>query len=163
VWSFSFLGQESAEYPAFNNDMLWVVKNRPQPPEIPDYGSREDAAKMDVSTIEKEKGSNCREYSTALCNLCRLYMEAGHWSDAALNMHNLIETRKKVGGPIDVPTAYSRLAYAYFMQSQLQDAEVAATNSLEEAERAGLNSTPVVLTPLNILGDIYSQKGELDK
>jgi len=163
VWSFSFLGSENQDYPAFNNDTLWVVKNRPQPAEIPDFGSREEAAKMDVSTIEKEKGANCREYSTALCNLTRLYMQAGHWSDAALSMHKLIETTKKVGGPIDVPTAYSQLAYAYFMQSQLQDSEVAATNALEEAERAGLNSTPVVLTPLNILGDIYSQKNELDK
>jgi serine/threonine protein kinase len=163
VWSFSFLGQENQDYPTFNNDMLWVVKGRPQPAEIPDFGSREEAAKMDVATIEKEKGSNCREYSTALWNLTRLYIQAGHWSDAALDMHKLIETTKKVGGPIDVPTAYAQLAYAYFMQTQLQDAEVAATNSLEEAERAGLNSTLVIQTPLNVLGDIHSQKGELDK
>jgi tetratricopeptide (TPR) repeat protein len=55
------------------------------------------------------------------------------------------------------------MAFAYFMENQLQDAEVAASNSLEEAERAGLSSQPVVLTPLKVLGDIYSQKNELDK
>jgi tetratricopeptide (TPR) repeat protein len=78
-------------------------------------------------------------------------------------MHKLIEITKKVGGPVDVPSEYAQLSFAYFMQGQNGEAEVAAQNALEEAERAGLNSQPVVLLPLKILGDIYTQKGEVDK
>jgi serine/threonine protein kinase len=163
VWSFSFLGSDSQEYPAFNNDLLWVVRDKKQPAEVPDFGSREEAARMDVSTIEKEKGTDCREYANALNNLVQLYVHAGHWADAVLNSTKLIETMKKVGGPVELPTAYSNLAYCHFMQGQMPEAEQAATTAVEEAEKSGFGDKPVVLFPLKILGDIYSQKNQLEK
>lgn len=161
--SISFFSNESSESQPFNNDMLWNFKDPRPPREIPDFGSREEAQKMDLSTIEKEKGVNCREYVVALWNLARLYEAAGHWADAAQTDSKIIETIKKVGGPMDIPTAYTRQALAYFRGDQYQDAEVAATNALEEAERAALNNTREVVIPYNILGNIYALKGELDK
>jgi serine/threonine protein kinase len=162
LWSFSFLGVDNQDYPAFNNDTLWVVKEKKSPAENGDFGSQEEAAKTELATVEKEK-PNSREYSQALFNLCKLYLRTGHYEQAVENMHTLIEVTKKVSAPVDVTSEYSQLAYCYFMEGQNNDAEIAATNAMEEAERAGLNSTNEVLLPLKILGDLYSQKNELDK
>lgn len=163
VWSFTFIGQENQEYPDFNNDLLWVVREKRTPAPPPNFGTQEEAAKIDLSTIENEKGVDSREYAIALYNLGKLYLGAGRWSDAVTNLSKLIETTKKTGAPAGLPTEYANLSFAYFMAGQTQEAELAATNAMEEAERAGLSSQPVVLTPLKVLGDIYSQKNQLDK
>ncbi len=163
VWSFSFLGAENQEYPDFNNDTLWLVKEKKFPPPSPDFSTKEEALKIELAAVENEKGVESKEYTVSLYKMAVLYMAAGKWSDAEVYMQKLIEATKSTGAPAGLPKEYGQLAFAYFMHGQLQEAENAATSALDEAERAGLSSQPIVLTPLKVLGDIYSQKNELEK
>lgn len=163
VWSLSFLAGESQDYPAFNNDLLWVViaNEKKKVSTVQDFGSREERLRMRLQSIEREQGPECREYADVTFELVSLYEKAGHYQDASLQLKKLIDLIKKVGGPINEGDAYRHLAYAYFMQNELNEAERAANTALPLLESiVGRQHTGLTL-PLNILADIYTQKGDL--
>ena len=55
VWSFSFLGTENQEYPDFNNDTLWIVKEKKFPPPTPDFSTKEEALKIELAAVEVKR------------------------------------------------------------------------------------------------------------
>ncbi len=163
VWSLSFLSPDSQDYPAFNDDLLWVINEKKHnQTTVQDFGNREEAARMNLATVERERGPDCREYADALFNLVELYDKAEHWADAALNTTRLIETTKKVGGPMSQGTCYKRLAYYYFMQDELDEAIANANTSLDLLEKEFGPVSPSMMLSMQVLGDIYTRKKDLD-
>lgn len=163
VWSLSFLSPENQDYPAFNDEQLWVINDKKHnSSQVQDFGNREEAARMNLATVERERGPDCREYADALFNLVELYDKAEHWADAALNTTRLIETTKKVGGPMSQGTCYKRLAYYYFMQDELDEAIANANTSLDLLEKEFGPVSPSMMLSMQVLGDIYTRKKQLD-
>jgi tetratricopeptide (TPR) repeat protein len=88
-------------------------------------------------------------------------MDASRWADAAMELKQLGELEQKVPGKFNTTHTYSDLALCYFMQNENDLAEANALKALE------LNSHPdspetiqAKDQALNILGDIYTQKGD---
>lgn len=162
VWSLSFLSPDAQDYPAFNNDLIWVVTDKKRDSPVQDFGNREEAARMNLATVEREKGPECREYADALFNLVDLYIKAGHWADAALHLNHLIDTTKKVGGPMSMGDCYKNLGYCYFMQDEYDEAVEASNKAVEQLEKQYGPVSPAMMLPLQVLGDVYTRKKQLD-
>lgn len=162
IWSFMFLGSDGNEYPAFKNDKLFVAGERKQPPEVPDFGSQEEAYKMDVDSAKKEKGVKSKQYMTACDNLASLYWKAGHWREAADELQKIIDVAEEID-PNNLPTWLERQAYAYFNNNDLDDALKSAVRSSAEYDKTGNTSAPELYMTYSMLGDIYSQKNQLSE
>lgn len=163
VWSLSFLSPDSQDFPSFNDDQLWVINDKKRSANaVQDFGNREEAARMNLATVERERGPDCREYSDALFNLVELYSKAEHWADAALNLTRLIETTKKNGGPMSLGNCYKQLGYCYFMQDEYDEAISNSNVALDLLEKEFGPVSPNMMLSMQVLGDIYTRKKDLE-
>jgi serine/threonine protein kinase len=161
-WSISFLNTESSDGPPFNNDLLWVVKDRTKIAEQADFAQQEDGARTELSRAERETGTDSKEYAKALGALANVYVNSGHWSDAAPLLGHLADALKKLKDTSRIGECYGQLGYVYFMQNQLQEAEKFSQLGVKEMEEKGAARKFLEL-PLQVLGDIYSQNNNLAK
>jgi tetratricopeptide (TPR) repeat protein len=163
IWSFMFLGSESQEFPAFKNDKLFVVQERKQPPEVPDFGSQEEAYKMDADSARKEKGEKSKEFLTATTHLVDLYKRAGHWNEAAEQLEKIAEIAPGVDPNIPVPKVLATEAYCYFEQNEPDKAFKSAMSAIEEFDKQGNSKDSSLYLAYTIVGDIYSSKNQLSE
>jgi serine/threonine protein kinase len=163
IWSFMFLGADSQDYPAFKNDKLFVVQERRQPPEVPDFGSQEEAYKMDADSARKEKGEKSRDYLNATWHLYELYKRAGHWSEAADQLGKFIEIAPTADPAVSIPAMYAKQALCYFEQNELDKASKTAMQSIEEFDKQGNSKDGHLNLAYTIVGDVYSQQNHLSE
>jgi serine/threonine protein kinase len=166
-WSWIILKPESKKYPTFDNNLLWNVKVPSKPTPVEDFGNKEEAAKVNLQSIERDIGPNCREYADALLALVTLYHESQHWSDALSYGRKLTQATERLEkdgqeGPCQLSECYRLVAYAAFCNGAYEEAVPAAEKELELASgKQGLNVSNIQC--LRILGDIYSRQGNLPK
>jgi len=166
-WSWIILKPESKKYPNFDNNLLWNVRLQNKPTPVEDFGNKEEAAKVNLQSIERDIGVNCREYADALLALVTLYHESQHWSDALTYGKKLTQATEKLEkdgqeGPCQLSECYRLVAYAAFNGGENDEAVPAAEKSLElAAGKQTLNTSNIQC--LRILGDIYSRKNNLIK
>lgn len=166
-WSWIILKPESKKYPTFDNNLLWTVKLNTKPTPVEDFGNKEEAAKVNLQSIERDIGTNCREYADALLALVTLYHESQHWSDALTFGKKLTQATEKLEkdgqeGPCQLSECYRLVAYAAFNGGANEEAVPAAEKSLElAAGKQTLNTSNIQC--LRILGDIYSKQNNLVK
>jgi serine/threonine protein kinase len=161
VWSFMFLGTDSQEYPAFKNDKLFVVQERRQPPEVPDFGSQEEAFKMEADTAKKDKGEKSKAFFIATRNLFDLYKKAGHWNEAAEQLGTMAEIAPSADPTTPVAKILSTQAFCYFEQNEIDKAFRIANSAIEEFDKAGDPKDASLYLAYTIVGDIYSSKNQL--
>ncbi|MBS1993797.1 MAG: serine/threonine protein kinase, partial [Cyanobacteria bacterium SZAS LIN-3] len=65
-WCWIILKPENKKYPTLDPNMLWVVQIKAKPTPVEDFGNKEEAAKVNLQSIERDIGKNCREYADAL-------------------------------------------------------------------------------------------------
>ncbi len=160
-WSVSILAPEGQEYEPFNSENLWVIENKKKGGQVEDFGNREEAAKVALAGVERERGPDCREYADALSSLVDLYFHAGHWNDAAVHCKHLIEVTQKVGGPFSLANCYRILGMCYFLQDDFKEAEEVNKKAVQLLELDPREQAAIV-SPLKVLGDIYSRSKRLD-
>ncbi|MBU6451557.1 MAG: protein kinase [Cyanobacteria bacterium REEB67] len=166
-WGWIILKPESKKYPSLDPNMLWVVQIKTKPTPVEDFGNKEEAAKVNLQSIERDIGKNCREYADALLAIVQLYHESQHWSDALTYGKMLVQTTEKLEkdgqeGPAPMSECYRLVAYAAFNSGAYDEAVPAAERSLDLAKnKAALNVNNIQC--LRILGDLYSRRGNLPK
>ncbi len=163
IWSFMFLGSDSQEFPAFKNDKLFVVQERKQPPEVPDFGSQEEAYKMDADSARKEKGEKSKEFLAATTHLVDLYKRAGHWNEAAEQLGKIAEIAPGVDPNVPVPKVLATEAFCFFEQNELDKAFKTAMSAIEEFDKQGNSKDSSLYLAYTIVGDIYSSKNQLSE
>ncbi|MBS2006900.1 MAG: protein kinase [Cyanobacteria bacterium SZAS TMP-1] len=166
-WCWIILKPENKKYPTLDPNMLWVVQIKAKPTPVEDFGNKEEAAKVNLQSIERDIGKNCREYADALLAIVQLYHESQHWTDALTYGKNLVQTTEQLEkdgqeGPAPMSECYRLVAYAAFNAGAYDEAVPAAERSLELAKnKAALNVNNIQC--LRILGDLYSRKNNLPK
>jgi serine/threonine protein kinase len=166
-WCWIILKPESKKYPSLDPAMLWVVQQKSKPTPVEDFGNKEEAAKVNLQSIERDIGKNCREYADALLAIVQLYHESQHWNDALTYGKALVQTTEKLEkdgqeGPAPMSECYRLVAYAAFMSGAYDEAIPAAERSLDLAKnKTALNVNNIQC--LRILGDLYSRKNNLPK
>lgn len=165
IWSFMFLGADSNEYPAFKNDKLFIVTDRRQAPEVPDYGSQEEAFKMDLDSAKKDKGEKSKDYLSAALHLQDLYKRAGHWNEAAEMLEKIVQIAPSADPTLPVPNLLAAEAFCYFEQNEMDKAFKTGMRAIDEFDKsssAQRNSSSLHLA-YSIVGDIYSNKNQLSE
>jgi serine/threonine protein kinase len=166
-WSWIILKPESKKSYSFDNNSIWAVRLNSKPAQVEDFGNKEEAAKVNLQSIERDIGPNCREYADALLALVQLYHESQHWHDALTYGKKLTACTirlEKDGqeGPGPLSDCYRLVAYAAFCAGENDEAIPAAEKSLELAVgKQSLNLSNIQC--LRILGDIYSKQNNLSK
>ena len=166
-WTVNILKPESKRYPNFDTDKIWLVAVSQKPQPVEDFGNKEEAAKVNLSSIQRDIGTDCREYADAILALVQLYHDSHHWADALTYSKKLVkvtEQLEKEGqeGPGQLSECYRLVAYAAFNNGTLDEAADAAEKSLSLAVgNQALNNKNIQC--LRILGDIYSRKNNLPK
>jgi len=150
-----------------NPDMLWIVQVKAKPTPVEDFGNKEEAAKVNLQSIERDIGKNCREYADALLAIVQLYHESQHWTDALTYGKMLVQTTEKLEkdgqeGPQSLSECYRLVAYAAFNAGAYDEAVPAAEKSLELARNKAVYNVSNIQC-LRILGDLYSRKNNLVK
>ena len=163
IWSFMFLGAESQDTPAFKNDKLFIVQDRRQPPEVPDFGSQEEAYKMDAESARKDKGEKSKEFLNATGRLYDLYNKAGHWNEAADQLGKYIEVAPSADPTIPIAKVMVDQARCYFKQNELDKAFKIAMKAIDEFDKQGNTTDDKLNIAYGIVGDIYSQKNQLSE
>lgn len=164
LWLFLDFGKR--HYPVFDNGLLWVITNKKSTSEFrnhTDFSNQEKAAISTLGQIEKDKGTNNQEYVEAFYNLIRLYLKAGRWEDASLNLTKLAETAAKSTSRLKPASIYSDLALSHFMQNNFREAKQYSLRAVDLAKKEGSNGLRTLVTCHRILGDIYSRNGDLDQ
>ncbi len=163
IWSFMFLGSDSQEFPAFKNDKLFVVQERKQPPEVPDFGSQEEAYKMDADSARKEKGEKSKEFLAATKHLVDLYTRAGHWNEAAEQLGKIAEIAPGIDPNIPVPKVLATEAFCFFEQNEFDKAFKTAMSAIDEFDKQGNAKDSSLYLAYTIVGDVYSSKNQLSE
>lgn len=167
-WSWFILKPDAVKkYPAFDSDNLWIVSTQIKPTPVEDFGNKEESDKLTLQNIERDMGTNCREYADALLVLVQLYFDCKHWSDAEQYSKKLTAVTEKLEkdgqeGPGPLSECLRMVAYAGFCSGNYKDAVDAAERSVELASgKETLNVS--TMQCLRILGDIYSRQKNLRK
>jgi len=164
VWCTMFLVPEAQTYPPFNNDLLFVIQEKKTPMEVPDFAAQEEAYRTDVESVGSTKGTDSKEYVDALLKLEGLYRDAGRWAEAEQRLNELKDISAKKENIVPMGQLYKDLAYCSFLQDKLDNAEKYSIQCVDVFEKNGQsNETDVMMMPLNILGDIYSRRKDLNK
>jgi serine/threonine protein kinase len=162
-WAFNLLSDDVSvqDYPRYDTARMWVVQDKKPRGSVEDFSTKRENARMELEKIEQDHTKNSREYAGALGSLCRLFMDASRWADAAMELKQLGDIEQKVPGKFNTTHTYSDLALCYFMQNEN---DLAETNALKAIELNSHPDSPETVhakdQALNILGDIYTQKGD---
>ncbi|MDX1987367.1 MAG: serine/threonine-protein kinase [Candidatus Obscuribacter sp.] len=167
-WSWFILKPEgSKKYPSFDNDQLWLVAGQNKPTPVDDFGNKEESNKLTLQNIERDMGTNCREYADALLVLVQLYYDCQHWNDAEQYSKKLVSVTEKLEkdgqeGPGPLSECFRMVAYAAFRAGDYSEAVNAANRSVELAYgKETLNGSTIQC--LRILGDVFSRQNKLRK
>ncbi len=159
----SGLGHKRQQYPALNNDTLWVVDRKSaKETEVEGFGARQDAAKDALDLVKDEQGINSEEYANALSNLVELYANSSHWEEAEEKTRQLIDVTEKVKGPWPLGQCYRILGYVCFMQGKDDDSLHASQKAVAAMDNDPLQQKGLI-QPLRVMGDIYNRKNDLEK
>jgi len=164
-WAFVLLtsgGESTTEYPHYDENRIWLVIDKKPKSIVEDFTTKRENARIELEAIEQEKGRSSKEYIKALNDLCTLFVQAGRWADAAVQLKQLIELQKTADPNANMSEAKSNMALSYFMQSQNEDAERISRETLD-SEPNSKGNIGRKMTALNILGDIYNQRDDNKK
>lgn len=167
-WSWFILKPEgSKKYPNFDSNTLWLVNPSSKTKPIDDFGNKEEAIKLSLQNIERDMGTNCREYADSVFSLVQLYFESQHWSDAQQYARKLVSVTEKLEkdgqeGPGPLSECLRLVAYSAFMAGDYTEAIAAGTRSVDLSYgKETLNGQTIQC--LRVLGDIYSRQDKLRK
>lgn len=160
--SIEALGEPARRFPKFNDDELWVIKDKSTTSSVEDLEKRLTAAQIKLDELEKSQRTNTRDYADALFDFVELYDLSGNWANAVQYTNRLIIATKRTGGPMSVGICYKRLAYYYFMEEKLDEAVASANTSIELLESEYDRLSPALLLDLQVLGDIYTNRNDLE-
>ncbi|MCA9803000.1 MAG: serine/threonine protein kinase [Cyanobacteria bacterium HKST-UBA02] len=161
-WVTTSFGSTETKYPPFNNEMLWVVQNKTEKPDLEGYGPRREAAIDALELVREEQGPESEEYAKALGSLIELYYSSGHWKEAEDKIRELLKLPETIVGPFSPAQAYQALGYVCFMQDKFDDSEKACLEAVSRMETESLQQKSKI-QPLRVLGDIYARRGDLEK
>jgi serine/threonine protein kinase len=166
IWIVAFLNSDSSEGPAYNNDELWVIKDKGKQSEQPDYASQEDAARTEMSRAERESGPDSKEYAAAVKELARVYVSSTHWQEAQTWLTKLTTLYPKLGMDSQLTGVKAELAYTNFLLNKNNEAKDYANQAIKEVDAMQIpdeKKDAMLATPLQVLGEIYSSTGNLEK
>jgi serine/threonine protein kinase len=166
IWIVAFLNSDSTEGPTYNNDELWVIKDKGKQSEQPDYASQEDAARTEMSRAERESGPDSKEYAAAVKELARVYLNSTHWQEAQTSLTKLTTLYPKLGMESQLTGVKAELAYTNFILNKNNDARDYALASIKEIDNMQIpddKKDAMLAMPLQVLGEIYTTSGNLDK
>jgi serine/threonine protein kinase len=161
-WSFNLLTDDAhmAQSPRFDPDRMWVVKEKRVQPTVEDFAARLENSRIASATLKEKFGQHSLVYAKAQTALSRLLLNAGLWDDAENELRKLIDLSSQISGQLNLAEFESNLALCYFMRSQNDQAEKYAKLSLQETSfPKSAESLAARDQALNILGDIYTQRG----
>lgn len=161
-WVTTSLSPKEKKYPPLNEKMLWVVQSKKIESSVEGFEPRKQAALDALDFVRDEQGEDSKQYANALSSLVELFANSAHWKEAEEKTRELIEVTRKVKGQWPQVESYRILGYVCFMQDKLDEAEKACLKALDlmDSETVQVGSK---IQPLRVLGDIYSQRDDLDK
>ena len=161
-WVTTSFNPSEQKYPPFPNDKLWVVQKKDKVSEVEGFGPRQEAAKDALELVKEEQGEDSEEYANALSSLVELYANSSHWKEAEERTRQLIKVTEKVKGPWPNADSWRILGYVCFMQDNYDAAVEACNKAVALMENDPLKQRGMI-QPLHVLGDIYTQRNELEK
>lgn len=160
-WVTTSFGHKENKYPPLDEKLLWVVQNKNIESEVEGFEPRKQAALDALDFVRDEQGENSEEYANALSSLVELFANSAHWKEAEEKTRELIKVTEKVKGQWPLADSYRILGYVCFMQNKLDEAEKASLKTVSMMDADNLQ-TGSKIQPLRVLGDIYSQRDDLD-
>lgn len=161
-WVTTSFNPAEQKFPPFPNEKLWIVQKKDKVSEVEGFGPRQEAAKDALELVKEEQGEDSEEYANALSSLVELYANSSHWKEAEERTRQLIKVTEKIKGPWPAAQSWRILGYVCFMQDEYDAAVEACTKAVSLMENDPLQQRQM-LQPLRVLGDIYTQRGELEK
>lgn len=161
-WVTTSFNPSEQKFPPFPNEKLWIVQKKDKVSEVEGFGPRQEAAKDALELVKEEQGEDSEEYANALSSLVELYANSSHWKEAEERTRQLIKVTEKIKGPWPAAQSWRILGYVCFMQDEYDAAVEACTKAVSLMENDPLQQRQM-LQPLRVLGDIYTQRGELEK
>lgn len=160
-WVTTSFGHRDKKYPPLNEKMLWVVQNKAVDSEVEGFEPRKQAALDALDFVRDEQGEKSEEYANALSSLVELFANSAHWKEAEEKTRELLEVTKSVKGQWPQAESYRILGYVCFMQGKLDESEKYCLKAVSMSDAETL-PTGSKLQPLRVLGDIYSQRDDLE-
>lgn len=166
-WVTSSLGPQKKKYPPLNEKLLWVVQSKQTESEVEGFEPRKQAQLQAIDYAKTEHGENSDQYVGALSGLVELYGNSHHWKEAEGKAKELIKITEKNGNKLKAPwplaNSYRILGYFCFMQDKMDDAEKYSNKADKLMQGEANIRTGSRIQPLRVLGDIYSQRDDLEK
>ena len=166
-WVVTSMGPQQKKFPPLNEKMLWVVQSKETESEVEGFEPRKQAQLQALDYAKTEHGINSDQYVGALSGLVELYGNSHHWKEAEVRVKELIKITEENGSKIKSPwplcNSYRILGYFCFMQDKLDDAEKYSVKADKLMDQEPNLRTGSRIQPLRVLGDIYSQRDDLEK
>ncbi len=158
--SYVFVNSKVNQNCRYNDRLLWALKDKKQRPAMQNFEGKKKAAVSELSSIEKEAGRASPKYEAALYNYSNLLILATDWSDAIAQLKELSEIHDNAKGSINPSEIHSALALCYFAKGYLETAEGECQLAIKNIDQGNTKSIDAEISALNILGDIYTQRGD---
>jgi serine/threonine protein kinase len=154
---------QETRYAPINNRLLWALKDKKIVRVIKDFDSKRMAALADLKSVELSAGKSSKLYEASLSSFCNLLLLGTDWSNAIARLRELLEVHDSAKGSVDPTFVHSSLALCYFAKGYLETAEYECQTVLTLCEQGETKAVDSKISALNILGDIYTQRGEDQK